>query len=299
MNTKKIIFKKEFKEKSPTTIADFLASESGLSKSIIKKTMLQGAVWFRDAKKQLAKSRSLTRVRRATKELKQNDYLEMYYDANILKDSIDDPKPIAIFECEHYGVWFKPAGVLSQGTKFGDHLSILRWVETNRQTHARNQNHSDVYLIHRLDLEVEGIMIIAYTKRAAALLCELFKKHQIKKEYLAVVVGDVSFSETTIENKLDGLYAKTICKCLSKITVDSDSAKYSLLSINISTGRYHQIRRHLKEIGHPVLGDQRYGHSHKSGKLHLKARCLEFKCPLTGIDRKFFYEIDTWSMKFS
>ncbi|MBF0299703.1 MAG: RluA family pseudouridine synthase [Oligoflexia bacterium] len=353
-NNKKIIFKKEFRQNvktatvsavnstasiaAPTvitsvvnsvvTIADFICAETGLSKSTVKKVMLSGAVWVRNAKKHLANSRSLTRVRRATKELHHNDYVEMYYDEKILKSTMTTP-PFPIFECEHYGVWYKPAGVLSQGTKFGDHISILRWVEIEIEKKIiakKETKNKSVFLIHRLDLEVSGIMIFAYTKRAAALLSELFKNHQIEKHYIAIVNGHVSLSEITLNNKLDNLDAETHCKCLQKF--EFENAKFTMLAVRITTGRYHQIRRHLKYARHSVVGDSLYRSNSsdsiadykivnlnkilgsaetegnqqeqpKNKRLFLKAVGINFKCPLTKEIKNFYYDKETWSIKLS
>ena len=207
----------------------------------------------------------MLRTRRAQGELRHGDRIELYYDPNILKLTVNIT-PICLFKSNHYSVWIKPAGVLAQGTKFGDHISLLRHVEKEL---------GRTYLIHRLDREVHGLMLLAHSSTAAATFSQMFKEHRIQKIYRATVKGIISEKEaTSITLPLDGKTAQTNFQILTRGTDSTD------VEIELITGRLHQIRRHFASIQHPVIGDYRYGIKGE-GPLRLQAYRLSFGDPFT------------------
>ncbi|MCK5648981.1 MAG: RluA family pseudouridine synthase [Gammaproteobacteria bacterium] len=222
-----------------TTAIDLLAEHTDFSRQKIKQIMQKGAVW-------LTQGKSTRRIRRASKKLSPGQTLHLYYDAHILAQSDFEARLIA--DETDYSVWFKPSGMLSQGSKFGDHGAIYRWAETHLQP-QRN-----AFLVHRLDRATSGLMLIAHSKKAAAALSAMFKERAIDKYYKALVHGTPHAPQTLnepLENK------RAITKILS---VEKNADKNtSLLDIQILTGRKHQIRQHLSIIGHPIVGDRLYG----------------------------------------
>ena len=261
---KKLSFTKTVGPKDATTACDFLASFSSLSKSRIKEAMTKGAVWL---KRQNGKQQ---RLRRATASLKPGDILSIYYDQALL--SIVPPRAELISDQRRYSVWFKPAGLMSQGTKYGDHCSLLRQVELFYQPKR------SAYLLQRLDREAAGIMLLAHDRIAAGRLSRLFQTRQVIKRYTAHVLG--KFSETRLQGridlKLEGKSAETEFEFVRYDPV----TRTSEVRLVIRTGRKHQIRRHLEMIGHPVIGDPRYGEGNKNTEgLQLMATALEFDCP--------------------
>jgi tRNA pseudouridine32 synthase/23S rRNA pseudouridine746 synthase len=251
------------------TACDFLAFRTGLSKSRIKDAMNKGAVWIRK------KKGGTTRLRRATTRLIRNDLIEIYYDENIL--SVEPPEAKCLDDRGHYSIWYKPQGLLAQGSKYGDHCSLLR------QAELQAGSSKEVYLVHRLDREASGLILLAHSREAAAKLSALFQKNLISKTYLAEVAGDLRERGVrgSIDLSLDGKTAHTDYEVLSY-----DRARdVSSVSITISTGRLHQIRRHLEMIGHPVMGDPKYGSGNKNREgLKLVASGLGFPCPFAGKD---------------
>ena len=257
----------------PTTACNFLAEFTALSKSRVKAAMAKGAVWL---KKQKGKQH---RIRRATAGLRPGDILSIYYDKALLSKS--PPLPELISDQGRYSVWVKPAGLMSQGTKYGDHCSLLR------QAALYFESKRKVYLIHRLDREAAGLVLLAHDKTAAGRLSRLFQKQQIIKRYTARVLGNLT--DTLPGNKIDlALDGKS---ALTEVAVDHyDQETFtSKVYIVIRTGRKHQIRRHFEMIGHPVMGDPRYGEGNKNKEgMQLAATALEFQCPFN--QKKLVFE---------
>jgi len=248
------------------TALDLLAEGTGLSKQRIKDAMNKGAVWW------TLKGKTL-RLRRATKVLYKGSKIQFFYDEQVLTRKPESAN--LIYDGGNYSIWFKPAGMLSQGSQWGDHCSILRWVEVNGQPNE-GQRQRECFLVHRLDADAMGLIILAHDSQSAAKLSALFQARDMCKLYLAWVVGDCDIPATglTLNYELDGKSAITNIK---KIRVDNNK---TLLDVHIETGRKHQIRRHLANFGHPIVGDKLYGTKSTSG-LQLLAYRLEFICPNT------------------
>jgi tRNA pseudouridine32 synthase/23S rRNA pseudouridine746 synthase len=253
------------------TACDFLASKTGISKMKVKDAMNKGAVWIK-------KKGRLARLRKATTLLQPGAHIELHYDSNLL--SLVPPKPKLISDQMNYSVWLKPSGLMAQGTMFGDHCSLLR------QTELFFQVKRPVFLVHRLDREADGIMLIAHTKEAAARLSELFQKKEIVKEYRIEVLGSLGEPgrKGTIDLPLDGKTAVTDYETIS----DDPERNTSTVSAYIKTGRLHQIRRHFDMIGHPVMGDPKYGKANKNKEgMKLTAVSLKFLCPFSHREVEF------------
>lgn len=248
------------------TALDLLAEGTGLSKQRIKDAMNKGAVWW------TLKGKTL-RLRRATKVLHKGSKIQFFYDEQVLARKPESAN--LIYDGGNYSIWFKPAGMLSQGSQWGDHCSILRWVEVNGQPNE-GQRQRECFLVHRLDADAMGLIILAHDSQSAAKLSALFQARDMRKFYQAWVVDDCDVPTTglTLNYELDGKSAITHIK---KIRVENNK---TLLDVHIETGRKHQIRRHLANIGHPIVGDKLYGTKSPSG-LQLLAYRLEFVCPNT------------------
>ncbi|MEE2731743.1 MAG: RNA pseudouridine synthase [Pseudomonadota bacterium] len=240
---------------------DWLAQRSALPKARIKLAMTQGAV---QVKKPQSKWQ---RQRRASAHLPAGTSVRLFYNPQLLAIK---PAPLELISDQRrYSVWFKPPGVMSQGNEWGDHCSVLRLVEL----HFNNQR--PVFLIHRLDQDACGLILVAHDKKMAAQLSERFAGREIEKQYRVRVEGQWNPEVKRIELPLDDKLA--ITNILS-VEQSEDSA---LLILNIETGRKHQIRRHLSQMGHAVRGDAQYGVKN-SQTLHLSATKLSYQCPVQG-----------------
>jgi len=249
---------------------DLLVQHTGLSKRKLKDAMNKGAVWLRHGRGKLK------RLRRATTQLQAGDVLAVYYDPDLLER--EPLQAILLWRCREYSLWYKPPGLLAQGNEYGDHASLLR------QAELADPGRKPVYLIHRLDREAQGLMLIAHIQTAARHLSQLFQRQQVSKEYEVRVLGKLTTPQGEIQQAIDGKPA------LTEYVLQHYDAKTntSVLQVRIKTGRTHQIRRHLESLGHPVMGDPRYGRGNKSTEgLQLTAVRLAFTCPLTQAAREF------------
>jgi tRNA pseudouridine32 synthase/23S rRNA pseudouridine746 synthase len=240
-----------------------------LSKQKLKNAMLKGAVWFLPSDQGRSKNSTPARLRRVKRNVKPGDRFYLYFDEHVLGSK--PPEPELMLDKEKWSVWFKPAGVLSQGSRFGDHCSLPRLVEQKLQRSC--------FIVHRLDRAASGLMMLAHDRQTAAALSDLFRERKIKKHYLVKVEGSPPEDEFSCNEPLDKKEA------ISHAVVIAREEERTLLDVRIETGRKHQIRRHLAGAGFPVQGDRMYGQA-TSGRLMLMAVSLEFECPVTGVPVK-------------
>lgn len=150
-------------------------------------------------------------------------------------------------------------------------------------------------IVHRIDKDTSGLLIVAKNDNAHVKMSEQIKNHEVKKTYIALVRGVFKENEATIDMPIgrstsdrkkmavnrDGKNAITHIKVLKRFD------KYTLLKVNIETGRTHQIRVHLSHIGYPIVGD--YTYSNGKNEFDVVGQCLhaqklEFKHPITQKD---------------
>lgn len=148
-------------------------------------------------------------------------------------------------------------------------------------------------IVHRLDKDTSGLLIVAKNDKAHVNMSEQIKNHEVKKTYIALVRGIVKENEATIDmpigrstsDRKKMAVVKNGRNAVTHIKVLKRYDKYTLLEINIETGRTHQIRVHLSYIGYPIIGDYIYSNGKNEfgvvGQC-LHAKCLEFKHPITG-----------------
>jgi tRNA pseudouridine32 synthase/23S rRNA pseudouridine746 synthase len=251
-------------ESTTDTPLDLLHSATGLAKQRIKLAMTQGAVW-------ISRGSHTQRLRRAKRALRAGDELHLYYDEKILAEV--PPPPRLVEDLGAYSVWDKPCGLRSQGSKWGDHCTLARWAERHLLPER------SAFTVHRLDRAANGLMLVAHTKTTAAALSALFKNRAVEKCYRALLSGDFSGQPNPlrVEKKIDGKEALSEISLLHVI----EGGERSLVDVRIETGRKHQIRRHLADLGYPIVGDRLYGTSKADGvDLQLSAHLLAFYCPV-------------------
>jgi 23S rRNA pseudouridine955/2504/2580 synthase len=191
---------------------------------------------------------------------KKFSYLPSKKDYELIKNNI-------LFENEHYFVLNKPYNLAVQsGTKTGKNIfDILKnYSETEYPT---------PHLVHRLDAETTGILIISKTHKSAKFFSEAFKNQTINKSYLALVDGVLENKNGTLKNELSYIEnnKEKVHLSITNYRVISETKDLSLLLLNPETGRKHQLRRQLSFIKHPILGEKKYTNKglNKSKELHL------------------------------
>jgi 23S rRNA pseudouridine955/2504/2580 synthase len=204
----------------------------------------------------------------------------------------------------------KPAGVAVHGGS-GVSFGVIEQLRT-----ARPQA-KFLELVHRLDRETSGILLVAKKRSALTALQDQFRERETGKTYLALVEGawpankkvlDAPLAKYLLPNQEgasgagerrvrvvakdhpDAMHAVTLVRVLAAVTLPGDATPMSLLAVTIKTGRTHQIRVHLASAGHPIAGDDKYGQFErnralqKSGlkRMFLHAWRLQFNHPATG-----------------
>jgi tRNA pseudouridine32 synthase/23S rRNA pseudouridine746 synthase len=258
-------------EKSDTTTLSLLSDNTVLSQSQIKQALASGCVWLESA-------HGIKRTRRAKKILTAGNQVHLYYDDAILSTTCKPARLVA--DEQAYSVWYKPPGMFSQGSKWGDHCTLYRYAEL----HLKPQR--PAFIVHRLDRATSGLMLIAHSKKAATMLTQLFESRNITKRYYAIVEGNVHDMDTPyiIESTIEGKIAR------SEILDYQACGDHSVMNMELHTGRKHQLRRQLAELGHPVIGDRLYGSSHIREDLQLQCYYLAFKCPVTHEQREYILD---------
>ena len=244
-----------------------LAEASGISATAIKKIMHNGAVW-------LSRGKTHRRLRRADSRMKVGDVLELYFNPAI--QALQPQAANLIHDGGDYSVWHKPSGMLCQGSLWGDHTTLCRFVE------KQFQSNKPCFTVHRLDKASSGLVIVAHSKNCAADLAQRFASRQVYKRYQAIVSGahyaahcHTTLIDTPVENKS----AHTEVTSLREINMAESQELFNcptvtLLDVVIKTGRKHQIRQHLASIGLPIIGDRLYG-SATAGDINLQLRATE------------------------
>lgn len=202
------------------------------------------------------------------------------------KDTCKAPKVPGLkilFEDRHLIAIEKPAGLLSVPLDEGDGdrhaLGLLR---DGLQTPA-------IFAVHRIDRDVSGVLVFARGKESEERLKILFEKHDLHRQYFAIVEGRMKEREGTWKSRLAELPSYDVVpsqegrEAITHFKVLRRSPKYTYLQVVLETGRKHQIRVHCQMAGHPVLGDSRYGaRENPIRRICLHAIRLELVHPFTG-----------------
>lgn len=263
---------------SEKTAVDALEETTELTRQTIKQAMNKGATW-------LTRNKSTQRIRRADKSLKPGDELHFYFDQNVLDER---PEPATLIADEElYSIWHKPCGILCQGSKWGDHCTINRWVEKNLEPQR------PAFIVHRLDRAATGLIIIAHQKKIAAYFSNLFQQREIEKKYQAIVEGEFP-NALKLDTDIEGKPALSQAKAIAY----NSATNLSLVDIAIETGRKHQIRRHLSAAGFPIVGDRLYGQGNEqTSDLCLTSYYLSFNAPTNDVKKSYLLP-DNLQLKF-
>lgn len=203
-----------------------------------------------------------------------------------------------IFENEELIVINKPSGLLTIPSDNEKGRTAYRMVNDYVQQKDR---HSRIYVVHRLDEDTSGVLMFAKNPKIKDILQKNWNEIVLEKGYYAVVEGRMEKQEDTLvdylkENSLNLMYVsddkRNGKKCVTKYSVLKSNKNYSLLDVNIDTGRKNQIRVQLGHRNHHVIGDDKYGNpSDPIKRLGLHAYKLKFVHPVTKKICEFKSEI--------
>ena len=198
-----------------------------------------------------------------------------------------------LYEDNHIIIVYKEAGEIVQGDKSGDEPlseTVRRWIK------EKYQKPGNVFLgiVHRLDRPVSGLVIFAKTSKALARLNNMFRNGEVHKTYWAIVTRPPFEPEATLTDWLvrnerqHKSYAynhqvPTSKKSILHYKIINRSDRYTLLEINLMTGRHHQIRCQLSNMDCPIKGDLKYGapRSNPDGSISLLSHRVEFVHPVS------------------
>jgi len=194
-----------------------------------------------------------------------------------------------LYEDNHLIAVFKPAGVLVQGDETGDKCLMDEVKEYLKKKYNKPGN-VFLGLLHRLDRPVSGVILFAKTSKGASRLSEQIRNYKVKKVYQALVEGKPKNKQGILINYLKKDEQKNFVTVFDaptdgalKAELDYEVIGDNLLQINLKTGRPHQIRAQLAHIGHPIVGDTKYGSKkrYKDGQIALCATELTFETATT------------------
>ena len=277
---------KEYKVEEPSELLAFLLNKlSGKSRNNVKSVLSGGAVAV-DGKTVTHYAHPLRpgqTVRIAAPEQMR------YKQPKRLKIIFEDDELIAIN---------KPAGLLTVATDIEKTQTAYHDVtEYVRRTNPKNR----IFIVHRLDRDTSGVVLFAKNEQMKFALQESWDELVKTRGYTAVVEGALSEKQGTVrswlkQTKTHQMYSSPVDGdgklAITEYRVIQESPSYSLLEINLKTGRKNQIRVHMKDLGHPVAGDKKYGAAaNPLGRLALHAGILELHRPDT--DTLMTFRCDT------
>jgi len=200
-------------------------------------------------------------------------------------------EPLILWEDNHLLIVSKPAGMLVQGDITGDRC-LKDWAEEDVARRFSKPGKAFIGLPHRLDRPTSGLVVLAKTSKALARMNAVFSGRDIQKTYWAIVEGHVDPPNGRLVHHLvrDGKTKKSFVsqrpdaqEAILRYQILEKGDRYSLVEIDLETGRHHQIRVQLQAIGHPIKGDLKYGskRSNPDGGIHLHARRISFIHPVS------------------
>jgi 23S rRNA pseudouridine1911/1915/1917 synthase len=258
-----------------------LKSISNAGRNSIKSLLSRGQVWVND--------QVVTAY---------NFPLQPGQTVSIRKDRASEKPPMIgltiLHEDEDIIVITKDAGLLSIASSQENELTAYRQLMAHVSTGNSKER---IFVVHRLDRDTSGVMMFAKSKKVQQILQNSWQDIVQERIYIALVEGRVKKPEGTISSWLkesktlkmyssphpnDGQHAVTHYKVIQS------SHGFSLLEVQLETGRKNQIRVHMEDIGHPIVGDKKYGSKSRAiGRLGLHARILAFLHPTTGTMLRF------------
>lgn len=275
----------------------FKKEDPGISRTFIQKAISEGKVTIK-----------ATPLTKPHLKVRSKEEIRIIVEDRQLADLKAEEMPLeVIYEDEDLAVINKYPGLVVHPAP-GNYEHTLVNALLHRFKKLSDINPQRPGIVHRLDKETSGLLVVAKNNTSHLDLARQFAKHTIKRKYIALVKGKMEFDENTIElpigrhpynrkNMSVGFgkntkYAKTCYRTLKR------TPDFSFLELEPFTGRTHQLRVHLAFLGHPVLGDTKYGKNNEFSRLALHAKSIGFIHPRTAKFIEFSCEIPPEFTKF-
>ncbi|MCM8801477.1 MAG: RluA family pseudouridine synthase [Candidatus Omnitrophica bacterium] len=261
-------------------LVDFLKTkEAGLSRTFIKNLILEGNV-----------KSNITKQLKPHYKVRLGEELSIILEDRKTFELLPENIPLEIiYEDKDLAVINKKAGlVVHPGAGNYQHTLVNALLYYFKDLSSVNPQRPGI--VHRLDKDTSGLLVIAKNNYTHLILAKQFAQHAIKRKYIALVKGKVEFNEDIIELPIvrdplkrkkmsvgfskQARYAKTYYRTLCR------TEEFSLLELEPFTGRTHQLRVHLAYLGHPILGDTKYGKNNQFIRLALHAKSIAFVHPV-------------------
>lgn len=259
-------------------IDKYLAEELGISRSTVKKMIDEGFV--------------LVNGKKAKASLILSEADELFVKDGFIKEASFEAEDIPInivYEDDDLLVINKKSGMVvhpGNGNTSGTLVNALMY-------YTKNLSNKEAFrpgIVHRIDKDTSGLMLVAKNDKAHDILAEGFKNKTIKREYIALVCGVIGEDTGVIDAPIgrDAKDRKKMCvtsenskKAVTHFKVLKRYENYTLLRLILDTGRTHQIRVHMKYIGHPVYNDPVYGKAYNDFGQFLHSASIDFEQPTT------------------
>lgn len=259
-------------------IDKYLAEELGISRSTVKKMIDEGFV--------------LVNGKKVKASLMLSEADELFVKDGFIKEASFEAEDIPInivYEDDDLLVINKKSGMVvhpGNGNTSGTLVNAL-------MHYTKNLSNKEAFrpgIVHRIDKDTSGLMLVAKNDKAHDILAEGFKNKTIKREYIALVCGVIGEDSGVIDAPIgrDAKDRKKMCvtsenskKAVTHFKVLKRYEHYTLLRLILDTGRTHQIRVHMKYIGHPVYNDPVYGKAYNDFGQFLHSASIDFEQPTT------------------
>lgn len=238
---------------------------------------------------------------KASYKIKLGDTIEIIKEYVATTDIEPTPMELNIvYEDEHIIIINKPNGVVVHPGSGNETNTLANGLLYYTQHLSDLNGEERPGIVHRLDKDTSGLMLIAKTNQSHTILSEEFKKHNVKREYVALLNGILPHNKAKIDapigrdkqnRKKMAVTAENSKNAVTHLTVLKRYKKHTLVSLELETGRTHQIRVHMNYIGYPVFNDPVYAHQViKEYGQFLHSKNIDFVHPITK--EKMHFESD-------
>ena len=266
----------------------YIALYTTFSRSLVEKMINDGFLLVNDE------------IKKGSYKVKLNDEIEIDESYKIETDIKPEKMDLNIvYEDNDIMIIDKPSGlVVHPGNGHFEHTLVNGLLyHTSSLSDVNGKGRCGI--VHRIDKDTSGLMMVAKTNEAHQILAEDFQKHLVKRTYIALLCGNLPYDNATIDApiKRDDKHFNMMCvsdggkNAVTHLSVIKRYKKYTLVKLNLETGRTHQIRVHMKYIGYPIYNDPVYNKKETEFGQFLHSKEIDFVHPITKEHMHFSAEL--------